>query len=33
MSECNFVHENFHTTHSVFIEPDAHMRTSLAYTL
>ena len=25
MSECNFVHENFHTKHSVLTAPDEHM--------
>ena len=31
MSEWNLIHENFHTKHSVFIAPDAHMHTSLRY--
>ena len=29
MSERNVRHENFHTKHSVFIAPDAHMHTSV----
>ena len=32
MSEI-FIHEHFHTKHSVFTAPDAHMHTSLSYTL
>ena len=33
MSEWNVIHENVHTKHSVFTAPDAHMHTSLCYTL
>ena len=29
MSNCNFMHENFHTKHGVSTAPDAHMHTSL----
>ena len=33
MTECNVIHENFHTKHSVFTAPDAHMHTSLLYVM
>ena len=33
MSEWNIIYEHFHTKHSVFTAPDAHMHTSFCYTL
>ena len=33
MSEWSFIHENFHTKHSVFTAADAHLHTLLSYTL